>query len=81
MYIEINKVIYHFIFHVVTDFLMALSHPFVAKQCSCNFSALKCMLANESIGKKQSLFINRLSILTIIIEHYQASPETATILI
>jgi hypothetical protein len=74
MCIEIHKLIYDFILHVVTDFLMALSHlhPFVTEQYTRTFSPLKCLLANESIGKKRSLLIFRLSILTINIERYQA---------
>jgi hypothetical protein len=62
---------------------MALSHfhPFKSLNNTRTFSPLKCLLANESIGKKQSLLISRLSILIINIEHYQAVPETAIILI
>jgi hypothetical protein len=54
MCIEINKLIYYFILHVVTDFLMALCHlhPFVTGQYTCTFSKLKCLLANEEYWKE-----------------------------
>jgi hypothetical protein len=48
-----DKVIYHLILHVVTVFLVAHSHlhPFVTEQCSCIFSPLTCLLANDSTGR------------------------------